>query len=422
MKIFSKINERAANSMVTFAALLRESKRKSTARFYSPLNLIYEKCAHAKAYEVVGHKDYIVDNPTATVHRKVLYGQRTGYSSNLVYNDSKDKQRLIQLPMNDVELYHYKGLCICGDSDLVIDDDRNMVVNDICFNKEKWIKYHDSVMLAQHNNTVLLRHKNGVKELEAGIVISGHFSKNYYHSLYDNLVRLMALGIAEVPGNVPYLIDRATYDIPSLKSAFKCLTSTNNREIIVLEPRQRYRVNDMYYITHVNHIIPSIQSYSLCRPEDTVFDINLTLAMREQLLALKSDKEFPERIFISRKNTTRRNYNEDDVFEILKNDGFERVFPENLSFEEQIALFNNAKVIVGGGGAAMTNLMFCSKGCKVLIINKTMDQVPCFTTIPYAIGVIIRHYGRENNDRRLHSDYVVDPQGVMNCLRFLMEN
>lgn len=420
MKKMSVINERAVNSMATFAALLRESKRKCIRLFYPLLNIIYDKCAHAKAYGVVSHPEYSMDNQS--VQRKVLYGHRSGYSSNLIYNASEEKQKLIQLPMEDVVLYHYKKLCICGDSDLIIDDGCNTVINDICFNKDVWIKYHDCVMLAQHKNTVLLRHKGNVKELESGIIMSGLFSKNYYHSLYDNLVRIMALSEANIPKDVPYMIDRATMEIPSLKRAFDCLSKTSLRDVIVLEPRQSYRVNIMYYITHVNHMIPSIESYSLCRPDDTVFDIKLTMAMREQLLSIKSDKTFPEKFFISRKHTSRRNFNEDEVFFVLQKEGFERVYPEDLSFEEQIALFNNAKVIVGGGGAAMTNLMFCNNGCKVLIINKTMDQVPCFTTIPYAIGVTIRHYGQENKDKRLHSDYVVNPQEVYNCLKILLSD
>lgn len=419
MKIIPKIKERTVNFMVTIAALTRESRRRYIRFFYTPLNYFYQKVAQAKTYGVVGHNAYSVEKHVSS---RVLYGHRIGYSSNLIYNDSEERQRLIQLPMNDVVLFHYNNLCICGDSDLIIDDFQNTVINDICFSKNEWIKYHDSIMLGQHKNTVLLREVSDVHDIEAGIIISGHFSNNYFHSLYDNLVRLMALPKAQIPETIPYLIDKATYDIPSLKSAFECLTNSNRREVVVLEPRHIYRLKNMYYITHVNHIIPSIKAYSLCRPEDTVFDINLTMAMRARLLTLKSDKSFPEYLFVSRKNTKRRNYNEDDVFEVLKVDGFERVFPENLSFEEQIALFNNAKVIVGGGGAAMTNLLFCDKGCKVLIINKTMDQVPCFTTLPYTIGVTIRHYGQENKDKRLHSDYIVNPQGVYNCLKKLLSD
>lgn len=420
-KVLIQLKILLLNKTVKLFNSLSESNRKESWNLYALLNYIINALFQMKSFQVISHaaySEFYAGNKDASI----LFPNRIGYSSNLVYNRSRDTQKLMSYPMQDIMLYHYKNLCICGDSDFIIDNEHNAVINDICYNKDERIKYHDSIMLDHNKKTVLIRHGRNAIALEDGIVMSGLFSRNYYHSLYDNLVRIVALEKSNIPENVPYLIDRATVEISSLKSAFDCLTKMNKRKYIVLEPRQLYHVNNMYYITHVNHIIPSIQSYNLCQPADTVFDLDLTMEMRNRLLTIKSDKVFPEKFFISRKHTSRRNFNEDEVFSVLQKMGFERVFPEDLTFEEQIALFNKAKCIVGGGGAAMTNLMFCNKDCKVLIINKTMDQVPCFTTIPYAIGVTIRHYGNENNDKSLHSDYVVKPQDVVNCLKFLMGN
>lgn len=399
---------------------LRESGSRISKRLYVCINRIISIVIKASSYQVLNHSSYLekYHNGGSTS----LFVKREGYSSNLVYNDSTEEQRLIPCPLSDIELYHYKDLIISGDSDILIDTQRNIAINDLCCNKDERIIYYDSVKLAQKKNTILLRYLRVESEIASGIVLSGLFSNNYYHSIYDNMLRIVAIQESSVPADVPYLIDRATYEISSLRTVFQCLTQKRNRSFVILEKGRAYRVGDLYYVSHVNYMIPSIKSYDLCKPTDTVFDLNLTLKMREQLLSIKSDKTFPEKFFISRKHTSRRNFNEDEVFSVLQKEGFERVFPEDLTFEEQIALFNNAKIIVGGGGAAMTNLMFCNKGCKVLIINKTMDQVPCFTTMPYAIGVKIRHYGQENNDKRLHSDYMVNPQGVYNCLKILLSD
>lgn len=382
--------------------------------FINKLNLLF---FNISSFRVITHDMYISQYKSG--ENKILRKDRTGYSSNLIYNDSIDDQKLVPFPLENVQLYRYKNLIINGDSDLLIDTKHNVVINNLCANKEERIIYHDSIKLAQKNKTILVRHNKKVTTIEKGIILSCNFSTNYYHALYDNLIRLVVLNDQLIPKDIPFVIDTATYNIQSLRRVFECLSDKQKRSHIIISPRKQYLIKDVYYVSHVNHIIPSIKSYDSCKPSDIIFDIDMTLMMRNALLSLKSNKVFSEKIFISRKQTSRRNFNEDAVFEILQTDGFERVFPENLPIEEQIALFNNAKVIVGGGGAALTNLMFCQARCKVLIISKTMAQIPCFTTVPYALGVQIRHYYHPNTDKRLHSNYVVNPKDVIDCLKRL---
>lgn len=66
-------------------------------------------------------------------------------------------------------------------------------------------------------------------------------------------------------------------------------------------------------------------------------------------------------VFLSRKN--RRNSRPiDSIEERIRTkfvqDGYEVICPDELTFEDQMALFNNAKQIVGLHGAAFTNILF----------------------------------------------------------------
>lgn len=408
-------------SIIDFIAKFSNSLKESNIRFLNGLYKIVDRinklCFHISSISVLNHKEY--NQTYNSVKAEVLFEGRIGYTSNLVYNDSIEEQQLIGCPMDDVVLFHYQDLMLRGDSDILVDQANSILINDMCYNKDDRVVYHDSVKLAQHGNTILIRYQKNSISLDSGIVISGPFSINYYHSVYDNLIRLMTVGKAHIPMRVPLLIDEATINIPSLKTIFECLAQDLKRGFVVLNRKTQYHVKDLYYITHVNHFIPSIKSYDLCKVTDFVFDLNLTLRMRERLMSMKSDKSFPEKIFISRKQTHRRNFNEDEVYEVLRKEGFERVFPENIPIGEQIALFHNARYIVGGGGAAMTNLMFCNSRCKVLIISNSINQVPCFTTVPYALGVRVRYCGQASKDKRLHSNYNVDPQEVIKFLKLL---
>jgi capsular polysaccharide biosynthesis protein len=46
--------------------------------------------------------------------------------------------------------------------------------------------------------------------------------------------------------------------------------------------------------------------------------------------------------------------------------GFERVVPEDLSFDEQVATFQKAEWMFGAHGAGLTNVIFSPLGCRLV--------------------------------------------------------
>lgn len=75
----------------------------------------------------------------------------------------------------------------------------------------------------------------------------------------------------------------------------------------------------------------------------------------------------PRRLFISRaRSASRQIENEDEIFEIAASYGFERVFPEQLSFLEQVSLFAGAEAVAGALGAGLTNAVFMAPGSTLI--------------------------------------------------------
>ena len=75
----------------------------------------------------------------------------------------------------------------------------------------------------------------------------------------------------------------------------------------------------------------------------------------------------PERIYISRQKARRRRVlNEAAIWERLQSLGFVRVYAEDLSWSEQLALFRGAKVVVASHGAGLANLVVCRSGTRVV--------------------------------------------------------
>ena len=79
--------------------------------------------------------------------------------------------------------------------------------------------------------------------------------------------------------------------------------------------------------------------------------------------------------------------NNSEVIEFLNKKGFTSYKVGQLSFEQQIHLFKNAKVIVGAHGAAFANLAFCNSGTQVIEIKPIHHP----NYVSKTIGKIIRY-------------------------------
>ena len=104
---------------------------------------------------------------------------------------------------------------------------------------------------------------------------------------------------------------------------------------------------------------------------------------------LKCAKQFEnnEKIYIDRTESEFKHcqiQNDNEVFNFLKEKGFSKYRTGELSFFEQIYLFNNAKFIIGAHGAAFTNLAFCKPYTNIIEIkpfthpnnvNKRISQI-----------------------------------------------
>jgi hypothetical protein len=77
--------------------------------------------------------------------------------------------------------------------------------------------------------------------------------------------------------------------------------------------------------------------------------------------------ERPRWIYISRRGTNsfRTLLNESEIETAVERLGFKVVRTENYSFDDQVAMFSQARVVLGPHGAGMTNTAFAPPGCLV---------------------------------------------------------
>lgn len=86
-----------------------------------------------------------------------------------------------------------------------------------------------------------------------------------------------------------------------------------------------------------------------------------------------------DKIYVSRKSDAGRGIkNQNEIWSTLQPLGFQEIFLEDFSVEDQARLFNNAKVIVSPHGAGLTNLAFCEPGTKVVELFSPNYVLPLY--------------------------------------------
>jgi len=213
--------------------------------------------------------------------------------------------------------------------------------------------------------------------------------------MYEYAIKFIILNNMNISKNIPIYIDKICFEIPQYK---ELIDLVNNKKYNLCPAKKdySYNCNELIYINCPNHIPVNFKDDNKIKAEDFQFDISLLIKLRKYLLSYKKDSNFPEKIFLSRKNANKiRNYNEDEVKDVFINMGFAVVYPETLSVKEQITMFNNAKYIVGGSGAAFTNILFCNKNCKCIVFAKSSIPLSIFSTIAYVAGADLRYITEE---------------------------
>jgi capsular polysaccharide biosynthesis protein len=98
--------------------------------------------------------------------------------------------------------------------------------------------------------------------------------------------------------------------------------------------------------------------------------------------------ETPRRILIVRSLANSRNIlNRAEMIEALQPLGFTAIQPEKLSFDQQALTFAQAEIIVCEFGAALTNVLFCPPGTKVIEIIAEGQHDPWSSHLAAMLGL-----------------------------------
>jgi len=201
---------------------------------------------------------------------------------------------------------------------------------------------------------------------------------NYYHFLYDTLPYLNHYN--ELKKEIPDLKLLVQYPNKDKNEFYQFNNDFLNKlvdpsDTILHMPGNIY--SNMYVGTSFTH-----GNHSNEPPDEHVYDFFLKMYKTIDMKNINEKYLNIKKMYVSRrshKNTDtsnigtnytsrRKMINEDEIVNMLTNNGFVEVFTEHLNVDEKIFLFYNCTHIVGSIGGGMANLLFSTKQTKSFVI------------------------------------------------------
>lgn len=224
--------------------------------------------------------------------------------------------------------------------------------------------------------------RNDCLELPTAISLACHMSGNYYHFMFQVASKFYLLSQIDINPGIPIIVDEKVLQVPQLKEVIDAL-NIENRKIVPIRSNQLCRIKRLYILSEANVIVPNSFSMDNYRTENFAFDKKSLEYLKNTIIKRipPSEDVYPKRIFISRKDCSRRRCNEEEIEKVVKQFGFETINMENLTIAQQISLFSNAEHIIGGSGAAFTNLLYCSRDTKATMLLSGPNNITCFSSL-----------------------------------------
>jgi len=194
-----------------------------------------------------------------------------------------------------------------------------------------------------------------------GIWITDEISSEYFHWFTDALTRLKAI--------------ESTYESKEmLQKNFSVILP----DFYKTKPYIEYSLREMGYTPFYFNPKKRLKVQKLISATHTAPTGNynsLLISKIHDSLRLENKGFANRKIYISRAKATKRTVlNEIKVIQLLQTHGYEIHSFEDYSFQKQLEIMSDTKVLVGIHGAGLTNMLFMSRGAKVLELRNEGDS------------------------------------------------
>lgn len=323
------------------------------------------------------------------------YSLKNNYKYKIIYHESKtkiykpyylnDKEKKIkEVPRPEIFMAEINNAKIIGSNDFIIAKNKYCLYDQAFkYDSERIDFIYGPIKFFENGYMLIDINKTCKKIIKEGIMMVGLASYNYYHWLIEYLPKFEIIEKCNLNQNVPLLIDEVCKNIPQIKESIE-IFNKKKRPIIYLKPNTQYQIKRLFIPSPMNWVIINTKNNQKLMDTDFVISKESLQFIRNKCLSLikKRKKNGIKRIYIARKNSQLRKFNEADIKKIFLDLGFEIIYPEEISFIKQVELFSQVEIIAGATGAGLTNIIFAPQNTKIIcLINQKIKEFTAFSNI-----------------------------------------
>lgn len=195
---------------------------------------------------------------------------------------------------------------------------------------------------------------------------------NYYHWMIDVLPRINLINKAKMElslfDNILINSRQKRFQIESMNQV-----GLPTEKLVAIKDRCRYQCQELW--------LPSLPSaIGHPTPETVAF-------LQKLFLPLKATSKRRKLLIGRPRGASRQVTGWEEFKNLLIRMGFQEVQPETLSIKEQAQVFFEAEWVIGIHGAALTNIVFCRPGTKIVEILGQQYVNPCYRALSEAAGL-----------------------------------
>lgn len=351
--------------------------------------------------EVQGNKLNDISKQLTCVSFSPVFNEGRGrkYNSNITISLYKFNKTLINIRSSSFYLIS---------DDFVILERVPNISLEFCNYSTGFVRVHNELY-------ALLRFNKKSIKLNRVFFLGGNGCFNYYHWLVEIIPRLLLVDNDVFKKYaIDYIVcDSSVRDIVSYRRLLEIVLNSRGitTPIFYIEKNCNLYAESVFYINSANNVVFNTKNI-LSSVEYSFFSIPILKDLREILMkSIPSKKVKKSKIFLARKKSQLRSYNQEEIIEYLGTQGFEAVYLDDLALEEQILLFNQADFIIGPSGAAWSNIIFCKKGCKAISwLSAEMSEFSVFSSLAKIFDCDMNFFiiDQVDNFDNIHSNYMVD--------------
>lgn len=189
------------------------------------------------------------------------------------------------------------------------------------------------------------------------VIFLGYYMLHWGHMLWDCVGKFWILNKPEFVNYKVCFLPYAGEELKGNFLRFLELSGVEKSRMIFIDKPARFRKIIVPESTHDSDKWLHSDVYK------TIFDTVVANSDYEKIAV-------PSKVYFSRESFGKPEWGENEVSRNFERNGFEVVYPEKISLDEQIAILQKADIVASENSSICLNSVFAREGLKWIVINK----------------------------------------------------